>query len=190
MTHGEKMDEFADLEADLDEAGSQVSMEFVKSLVMSIEYEGVEPTMFIHEDRESWWPAKRFGWLFLGILLTPFLGFGLLLIYVAFTNGPFFEESDVAFCTVYLADKSIVVSYRMVDSKADRIKCVPISSKSRIHYSEQDVGDNNGAWVGNFQLITDDQKLELIPSVNSSNKRKEGREVVSKFAKLANIVFR
>ena len=184
------MDEFSDLEAELNALQTGTDLEFLESLILAIEYEGVEPTMFIHEDRESWWPAKRFGWLCLGVLLTPFLGFGLLLIYVAFTNGPFFEESDVAFCTVYLADKSIVASYRMVDSNVDRIKCVSISSKSHVHYSERDVGDNNGAWVGNFHLITGDQKLELIPSVNSSNKRKEGREVVSKFAKLANIGFR
>jgi len=184
------MDEFSDLEAELNSLQTETNLESLKSLVLAIEYEGVEPTMFIHEDREHWWPAKRFGWLFLGILLTPVLGFGLLLIYVAFTNGRFFEETDVAFCTVYLAEKSIVTSYRMVDSNVSRLESIPISSKSHIHYSERDVGDNNGGWVGNFHLITDDQKLELIPSVNSGQKRKEGRQVVSQFAKLANIGFR
>jgi len=183
------MDEFSDLEAELNSLQTETNLESLKSLVLAIEYEGVEPTMFIHEDREHWWPAKRFGWLFLGILLTPVLGFGLLLIYVAFTNGRFFEETDVAYCTVYLADQRLVVKYRMIDSMVEKIECLPIKKKSHIHYSETDVGEH-GSWVGNFHLVTDGQELQLIRSVSDSKNRKEGRQVVSQFAKLANIGFR
>jgi len=183
------MDEFSDLEAELNSLQTETNLESLKSLVLAIEYEGVEPTMFIHEDREHWWPAKRFGWLFLGILLTPVLGFGLLLIYVAFTNGRFFEETDVAYCTVYLADQRLVVKYRMIDSMVEKIECLPIKKKSHIHYSKREVGEH-GSWVGNFHLVTDGQELQLIPSVSDSKNRKEGRQVVSQFAKLANIGFR
>jgi len=184
---GFTMDEFADLEAELNGLQRGTNPESLKSLIVDIEYEGVEPTMFLEEFREHWTPAKRFAFVFLGILLIPLLGFGLLLIYFAFGHGNFFEECDVATCTVYLADEGVVVSYRMLDTDFDKLEYLPISAKSHIRYSQRDVGDNNGGWVGNFHVITDGQEFELIPSVNNNKSFQKGRQVVVQFAKMANI---
>ena len=146
--------------------------------------------MFLKEVREHWTPAKRFAFVFMGILLTPLLGFGLLLIYLAFVNGDFFEECDVATCTVYLADERVVFSYRMLDAAFDELEFLPFSANSHIRYSQRDVGDNNGGWVGNFNVITDGQEFEFIPSVNNQKSLQKGREVVAQFAKIAKISYR
>jgi hypothetical protein len=187
---GFTMDEFADLEAELNSLQRGTNPESLKSLIVDIEYEGVEPTMFLKEVREHWTPAKRFAFVFLGILLTPLLGFGLLLIYLAFVHGNFFEECDVASCTVYLAEEGVVASYRMLDTDFDELEYLPISGNSYIRYSQRDVGDNNGGWVGNFHVITDGQEFELIPSVNNQKSLQQGRKVVAQFAKMAKINYR
>ena len=184
------MDEFADLEAELNGLKRDKNPEFLKSLIVDIEYEGVEPSMFLKEVREHWTPAKRFAFVFLGILLTPLLGFGLLLIYHAFVHGNFFEECDVAWCTVYLADEGVVVSYRMLDKDFDELEYLPISANSYIRYSQRDVGDNNGGWIGDFHVITDGQEFQLIPSVGDHKSLQKGRQVVAQFAKMANISYR
>lgn len=184
------MDEFADLEAELNGLQMVKNTESLESLIVAIEYDGVEPTMFLSEIREHWTPAKRFSFVFLGVLLTPLFGLGLLLIYLAFVHGDFFEDCDVAVCIVYLADEGIVASYRMLDMDFDELECLPISHNSFIQYTQRDTGDNNGGWVGNFHVITEGQKFELIPSVNNRKSLQKGREVVGQFAKMANISFR
>ena len=84
------MDEFADLEAELNGLQMVKNTESLESLIVAIEYDGVEPTMFLSEIREHWTTAKRFSFVFLGVLLTPLFGLGLLLIYLAFVHGDFF----------------------------------------------------------------------------------------------------
>jgi hypothetical protein len=78
----------------------------------------------------------------------------------------------------------------MLDMDFDELECLPISHNSFIRYTQRDTGDNNGGWVGNFHVITEGQKFELIPSVNNRKSLQKGREVVGQFAKMANISFR
>ena len=46
------MDEFEELEAELNGLKTASNLETFESLILAIEYEGVEPTMFLREDRE------------------------------------------------------------------------------------------------------------------------------------------
>ena len=46
------VDEFEELEAELNGLKTASNLETFESLILAIEYEGVEPTMFLREDRE------------------------------------------------------------------------------------------------------------------------------------------
>ena len=185
------VDEFEELEAELNGLKSASNLETFESVILAIEYEGVEPTMFLREEREYWNFAKRLGYIFLGILLTPFLGLGLFIIYNAFANGRFFDETDVAYCTIYLAERRLVVTYRMVDENVKDVKFLPVKNTSFVRYTQQDdLGDGmTGRWSGEFYLHTDGEKLHLVSVDNDYGERAKCMKVINQFAKEANIKF-
>ena len=84
------MDEFADLEIELGSDQINIESESIKSLVQAIEHNELEPTMFFNDRNANWDVTKRISFIALGILTLPLLGLGLVFIYLAFDNGPFF----------------------------------------------------------------------------------------------------
>jgi len=184
------MDEFADLEDELRFDRTSVDTESIHSLVKSIEYDGLEPTMFITEQRSNWNVSKRIGFLALGILLLPVLGIGLLFIYPVFINGPFFQNTEVVDAKVYLAEQNLVIDYRMVDIEIKNLQCLSVTNRSHIKHSRhQSHSDHSSTTRHRYHLVTDEHELLLLlyDSQESLENRRRIIKLISKFAKVANL---
>ena len=185
------MDEFADLEDELRFDEISVDTESIKSLVKSIEYNELEPTMFIAEHNANWNVSKRIGFLALGILTLPLLGLGLLFIYFAFNNGPFFENCEIVDATVYLAEQNLVIDYQMANDKIMKLQCLSVTNRSHIKHreKEQHTSDYNSYYDHYYYLVTGEHELLLLMH-EGRDSPEEGvrvRKLVTKFAKMANI---
>ena len=185
------MDEFADLEDELGFDEISVDTESIKSLVKSIEYNELEPTMFIAEHNANWNVSRRVGFLALGILTLPLLGLGLWFIYFAFNNGPFFENCEIVEAKVYLAEQNLVIDYKMAEDKIMKLQCLSVTNRSYIkhntHLSYNSQYDSTTHHK--YHLVTDEHELELLSyeSQESSEKRIRFKKVISKFAEMANL---
>ena len=190
MTHGEKMDEFADLEADLAEAGSQVNMEFVKSLVMSIEYEGLEHGMYISDYRKIWHPVHKISLVFFGILLIPLFGLGVFMIIAGTNKGPMMEDTEIVEAKVYLVKQHAIVSYSMTDEVINSVAYTPIDKGSFIKRNSRTYEtDNGGHTCVEHLLCSGRERIPLLESC-SYNAIGSDREVIRKLSALANLPLR
>ena len=184
------MDEFADLEDELRFDRTGVDSESIHSLVKSIEYDGLEPTMFITEHRSNWNVSKRIGFLALGIMLLPVLGIGLLFIYPVLISGPFFQNTEVAEAKVYLAEQNLVIGYRMVDIEIKNLQCLSVTNRSHIKHSiHESHSDHSSTTHHQYYLVTDEHELLLVSyeSQESSEKIVRINRLLTEFAKIANL---
>ena len=189
------MDEFADLEDELRldriSVDTESNKSLVKSLVKSIEYNELEPTMFIAEHNANWNVTKRICFIVLGILTLPLLGLGLLFIYFAFNNGPFFENCEIVEAKVYLAEQNIVIDYQMADDKIMKLQCLSVTNRSYIKHETivQQTSDYDNYYDDWYYLVTGEHELFLLMHGGRSSPEKgvRVRKIVSKFAKLANL---
>ena len=185
------MDEFTDLEEELRFDKISVDNESIKSLVKSIEYNELEPTMFIAEHNANWNVTKRICFIVLGILTLPLLGLGLLFIYFAFNNGPFFENCEIVEAKVYLAEQNLVIDYKMADDKIMKLQCQSVTNRSYIKHRAkvQHTSDYNSYYDNYYYLVTGEHELLLLMH-GGRDSPKEGvriRKLVSEFAKMANL---
>ena len=185
------MDEFADLEEELRFDKISVDNESIKSLVKSIEYNELEPTMFIADRNANWNVTKRICFIVLGILTLPLFGLGLVFIYVAFDNGPFFENCEIVESKVYLAEQNLVIDYQMADDKILKLQCLQVTNRSHIKHStiEQQTSDYDSYYHHYYYLVTGEHELELLmySGRDSPGEGARVRKLVSKFAKMANL---
>lgn len=185
------MDEFADLEIDLRSDQISVDTESIKSLVKSIEYNELEPTMFFNYRNANWDVSKRICFIALGIVTLPLLGLGLVFIYVAFDNGPFFEKCIIVEAKVYLAEQSLVIDYRMANDEIMKLNCMQVTSRSHIKHNTkaQHTSDYDTYYLNSYYLVTGKHELELL-MYSGRDSPEEGvriRKLISKFAKMANL---
>ena len=185
------MDEFADLEIELGSDQINIESESIKSLVQAIEHNELEPTMFIAEHNANWNVTKRICFIVLGILTLPLLGLGLLFIYFAFNNGPFFENCEIVDATVYLAEQNLVIDYQMANDKIMKLQCLSVTNRSHIKHreKEQHTSDYNSYYDHYYYLVTGEHELLLLMH-EGRDSPEEGvrvRKLVTKFAKMANI---
>lgn len=189
------MDEFADLEDELRldriSVDTESNKSLVKSLVKSIEYNELEPTMFFTDHNSNWNVTKRICCIVLGIVTLPLLGLGLVFIYIALDNGPFFENCEVVEAKVYLAEQDLVIDYRMADDKIMKLNCLQVTNRSHIKHSikTQQTSDYNSYSLHYYYLVTGEHELELL-MYSGRDSPEEGvriRELVSKFAKMADL---
>ena len=185
------MDEFADLEDELKFDKISVDNESIKSLVKSIEYNQLEPTMFIAEQNANWNVTKRICFIVIGILTLPLLGLGLVFIYLAFDNGPFFENCEIVEAKVYLAEQNLVIDYQMADDKIMKLNCLQVTNRSHIKHSvkTQQTSDYDSYGLHYYYLVTGEHELELLmySERDSPEEAIRVRKLVSKFAKMANL---
>ena len=185
------MDEFAELEEELRFDKISVDNESIKSLVKSIEYNELEPTMFIAEHNANWNVTKRICFIVLGILTLPLLGLGLLFIYFAFNNGPFFENCEIVDATVYLAEQNLVIDYQMADDKIMKLQCLSVTNRSHIKHiaKVQHTSDYDSYYDHYYYLVTGEHELLLLmyEGRDSPGEGARVRKLVSKFAKMANL---
>ena len=185
------MDEFEDLEDELRFDQISADTESIKSLVKSIAYNQLEPTMLFTEQSSNWNVSKRFNFLALGIVTLPLLGLGLVFIYIAlFNSGPFFENCEIVEAKVYLADHNLVIDYKIAGDKIMKLKSIEVTKNSHIRQSWREVGGETASTTSHqYFLATDEHELELM-SYHSSQPSEERRRIIkliSRFAKIASL---
>ena len=190
MTHGEEMEDAADLEAALDEAVSQVNMEFVKSLVMSIEYEGLEHGMYISDYREIWHPVHKISLVFFKILLIPLFGLGVFMIIAGTNKGPMMEDTEIVEAKVYLVEQHAIVSYSMTDEVINSVVYTPIDKGGFIKRNTRTYETDNGGYVCVEHLLCSGRERILLLESCSDNPIEANREVIRKLSGLANLPLR
>lgn len=184
------MDEFADLETDLAAAGSQVDMEFVKSLVMSIEYKGLEHGMYISDYRKIWHPLHKISLVFFGILLIPLLGLGVFMIIAGTNKGPMMQATEIVEAKVYLVQQHAVVSYSMIDEDIGSLAYYPIKEGSFIRRRRRTwETDNGGGECVEHLLCLDIEEIQLLESYSDKNIKADGK-VMRELSRLANLPIR
>ena len=184
------MDEFADLEADLAAAGSQVDMEFVKSLVMSVEYEGLEHGMYISDYREIWHPAHKITLVFFGILLIPLFGLGVFMIIAGTNKGPIMQDTEIIEAKVYLGEQHAVVSYSMIDEDIGSLAYYPIESGSFIKIERRSWETDNGSHESVEHLLCSGSEKILLLGSRSDKGIKADKKVMRELSRLANLPIR
>ena len=190
MTCGEEMDEFADLEADLAVAGNQVDMEFVKSLVMSVEYEGLDHGMFISDYRELWNPVQKISLVLFGILLIPLFGLGVFMIIAGTNKGPIMKKTEIVEAKVYLVKQHAVISYSMIDENIGSLAYYPIENGSYIKTNHRTIDTDNGSHDYVEHLLCSGQlEIQLLDSYRDKD-MKANREVIHELSRLANLPLR
>jgi|GEM_PF-791180 hypothetical protein len=185
------MDEFADLEDELRSDQISADTESIKSLVKSIEYNELEPTIFFKDRNANWNVTKRICFVVLGIVTLPLLGLGLVFIYVAFDNGPFFENCEIVEAKVYLAEQNLVIDYRIADDKIIKLQCLSVTTRSYIKHSmiSHEDSEYRSKTLHQYHLVTDEHELALLSyeSQESLEIRTRINKLISKFAEMANI---
>tara|TARA_B100000674_G_C37954622_1_gene968951 strand:+ start:1235 stop:1789 length:555 start_codon:yes stop_codon:yes gene_type:complete len=184
------MDEFADLEADLSAAGSQVDMEFVKSLVMSVEYDGLEHGMFISDYRQLWHPLHKISLVFFGILLIPVFGLGVFMIIAGTNKGPMMKETEIVEAKVYLVEQHAVVAYSMIDEDIGSLAYYAIEQRSFIKRKRETwETDNGGGESVEHLLCSGSEEIQLLKSYSHKNINSDGK-VMRELSRLANLPIR
>jgi len=184
------MDEFADLEDELRFDEISADTESIKSLVKSIECDGLDPTIFITEQRNHWNVYNRIWRLALGIVLLPVLGIGLLFIYAVFTSGPFFQNTEVVEAKVYVAEQDIVIDYRMVDIQIKKLNCLQVTHRSYIKHNSREISGSEGgsSTLHQYHLVTDQHELWLMTYRTPANKDEiQNKRNVHRFAEIAEL---
>lgn len=184
------MDEFADLEADLAGAGRQVDMEFIKSLVMSVEYDGLENGMFISDYRQLWHPLHKISLVFFGILLIPVFGLGVFMIIAGTNKGPMMKETEIVEAKVYLGEHHAVVSYSMIDEDIGSLAYYPIESGSFIKIERRSWDTDNGTHESVEHLLCSGGENILLLESRSDKGIKADKEVMRELSRLANLPIR
>ena len=148
--------------------------------------------MFFIDQNANWNVTKRICLIVLGIVTLPLLGLGLLFIYLAFNNGPFFENCEIVEAKVYLAEQNLVIDYQMADDKIMKLNCMQITNGSHIKHSMtiKHTSDYNSYTLHDYYLVTGEHKFWLLgfnPARDSSEEEQRIIKLISKFAKTANL---
>ena len=114
-----------------------------------------------------------------------------MFIYVAFDNGPFFENSMIVEAKVYLAEQNLVIDYRMANDEIMKLNCMQLTNRSYIKHSAkaQHTSDYDTYYLNYYYLVTGEHELELL-MYSGRDSPEEGvriRKLISKFAKMANL---
>tara|TARA_B100000683_G_scaffold35155_1_gene30806 strand:+ start:5017 stop:5610 length:594 start_codon:yes stop_codon:yes gene_type:complete len=185
-----EMDEFADLEAEFADDKPQVDMEFVKSLVMSVEYEGLDHGMFITDYRKLWTPIHKISLVLFGILFIPLFGLGVFMIIAGTNKGPIMQDTEIIEAKVYLGEQHAVVSYSMIDEDIGSLAYYPVESGSFIKIERRSWGTDNGTHESVEHLLCSGSEKILLLESRSDSGIKADRKVILELSRLANLPIR
>ncbi len=185
-----EMDEFADLEAELANDKHQVDMEFVKSLVMSVEYEGLDHGMFITDYRKLWTPIHKISLVLFGILFIPLFGLGVLMIIAGTNKGPMMKDTEIIEAKVYLGEQHAIISYSMFDEDIGSLAYQPITEGSFIKTTYRSVSTDNGTTLHVDHLLCSGQEETHLIGGHHDSHIEENKMLIRQLSQLANLPLR
>ena len=148
-SQGFNVDEFADLEEELQPVASQILHSDIVELIKNIESDEETNGFKFTPYEIIWTPASSIGCLVLGIVLTPLL-IGVFWLWIFFTqrpNVPILETSYFYECQYYMAEHHSILEYEILNGILDVTSCKvhPIAAGSYIGYERVSMGDNGNS---------------------------------------------
>lgn len=158
------MDEFADLEKELNEDIRSFNLE---ELIIEIEENESGSFFIFHRQVVSGGPMKKILSLLFAILLIPVFGLGIYLIWDTMNRGPINEHTTTIVSKVYSKKHHSIIDYRLILDQENVIHKIARSKVSSI-------GDNaiielNKIWsdqMGGYRIwcsIKSDKKPIILP---------------------------
>ena len=183
-SQGFNVDEFADLEEELQPAMSHISHSEIIELIKNIESDEETNGFKFTPYEIIWTPASSIGCLVLGIVLTPLL-IGVFWLWIFFTQRPNIPIMDTSYfynCQYYVAGIHSILEYEILDGILDvtSYKIHPIAAGSYVGSERVTMGDN-GRSREKFTVRSPSHLVQL--TMNDSVKYIE----VSRFSKIAGL---
>ena len=183
-SQGFNMDEFADLEEELQPVTSQILHSDVVDLIKNIESDEETNGFKFTPYEIIWTPASSVGCLVLGIVLAPLL-IGVFFLWIFFTQRPNIPISETSYfykCQYYMAGHHSILEYEILNEILDVTSCKvhPIAAGSYIGHETVSMGDNGNSRA-EFTVRTPSNFVQL--TMNESVKYPE----VSRLSKIAGL---
>ena len=142
------MDEFAELEIELmqEQNSSSPSLQHILDLLGSDE---LEVDFVIKEVDEELTSKQKWGWLALGVVLTP-LVIGFMLLWMLIASGALKNINSTTHTVIgiyYLRFCHSILEYEYVDGRLTEAKLTTLNGNSYVDHSWVSYGDNGGQYL-------------------------------------------
>ena len=177
------MDEFAELEKDLSDNGFRRGFHPLEDVVIEIEEKNSKSNTIFWREEIDLNPKHKRNRLIFGVLSTPLMGLGLLLIWSVIRLGSIDENTSIIRGRGYHKKLHSIVNYEIQNGRVHSAKASKINENAYIRKSKQH-SDADG-WRWDFEIING--KFSNIP-LGDGLRRIESGDVkdthfVSDFAK-------
>ena len=145
------MDEFADLEKELLGNGFKKGFHQLEDFVFEIEERPSQSNTIFWRDEIDLSPKHKRYRLIFGVLFTPLMGLGLLLIWSVIRLGPIDEQTSIIRGRGYHQKLHSIVNYEIQNGRVHSAKASKINENAYIRKSKQH-SDADG-WRWDYEII-------------------------------------
>ena len=179
------MDEFADLEKELSGNGFRRGFHQLEDFVFEIEERRSQSnTIFWREEIDLSPKDKRYRLIF-GVLFTPLMGLGLLLIWSVLRLGSIDEQTSIIRGRGYHMKLHSIVKYEIQNGQVHSAKANKITQSASIQKSKIYYG-SSGDWRWDFEIINGKRnKINLLSIDGEDDDSRD--HIVPDFAKRMNM---
>tara|TARA_X000001036_G_C20519525_1_gene741542 strand:+ start:118 stop:747 length:630 start_codon:yes stop_codon:yes gene_type:complete len=133
-------------------------------------------------------PKVKLGALLIGILLIPFFGFGLLIIWGILRQGPINEHTKVVNSKIYLKKHHGILQYETHNGRVKKAKFTPIDNDAFIIKKD---GHHGESWTPDvtYTLITSNEKIKLL-WLNGNHEIEAKKHIIPEFAGIVDLEIR
>ena len=179
------MDEFADLEKELSENGFRRGFHQLEDSVFEIEERRSKSNTIFWREEIDLSPKIKLNRLIFGVLLTPLMGLGLLLIWSVLRLGSIDEQTSIIRGRGYHMKLHSVVKYEIQNGQVHSAKAIKITPIAYIQKSKNYYG-SSGDWRWDFEIINGKwNKINLLSIDDEDDASRD--HIVPNFAKRMNL---
>ena len=177
-----KMDEFAELEKDLSDNGFRRGFHPLEDSVFEIEERNPKTNTIFWREEIDLTPMEKRNRLIFGVLFTPLIGLGLLLIWSVIRLGSIDEQTSIIRGRGYHKKLHSIINYEIQNGRVHSAKASKINENAYIRKSKQ---HSNDGWRWDFEIINGKfSNISLGDGLHSIESRGvKDTDLVSDFAK-------
>jgi hypothetical protein len=173
------MDEFAELEVELfgNEKSSVPSLQHILILLDSGE---LEVDFIIESVDEELTSSQKWGWLALGVVLTPLI-IGFMLLWVLIASGTLKNINSTTHTLkgkYYLRFFHSIFEYEYVDGRLTEAKLTTLNDNSYVDHTWVSFGDNGGQYLAFYIHGSGNDNVRLGDVPETITRRKENFQKV------------
>jgi len=173
------MDEFAELEIELmqEQNSYSPSLQYILDLLGSDE---LEVDFVIKQVDEELTSKQKWGWLALGVVLTP-LVIGFMLLWILIASGALKNINSTTHTVIgiyYLRFCHSILEYEYVDGRLTEAKLTTLNDNSFVDHTWVSYGDNGGQYLAYEINGEGHEKVRLIDVL--TGKKEQFQELYQK----------